>query len=54
MEQSVKESSKKSEYERPEVECLGTFESITRAATDGGYTDAAFPCHTPKGDLTFS
>lgn len=44
----------KKSYEAPEVKALGTFESLTQAASDGAATDAVFSNDTPRGDLTFS
>ncbi|MDT0577068.1 putative RiPP precursor [Croceicoccus sp. F390] len=41
-------------YERPEMVELGSFESMTQAATTGSMLDAAFPAGTPASDLTFS
>lgn len=44
----------KSTYEAPTLVEVGTFESLTQAASVGNFTDAAFPDNTPVFDLTFS
>ena len=44
----------KKTYETPTVAVVGTFESITQAATSGSTLDATFPGGTPTEDLTFS
>jgi hypothetical protein len=41
-------------YAAPQVVDYGDLVQLTAAAEHGGYTDAAFPAHTPFGDLTFS
>ncbi len=41
-------------YEKPLVERVGSFEEITRAASDGNALDATFPVNTPFSELTFS
>jgi hypothetical protein len=41
-------------YEPPQVTDYGALTDITAASTAGGFTDAAFPVHTPKGDITIS
>lgn len=41
-------------YDRPELVEVGSFESITKAASSGSTLDATFPDGTPFGDLTFS
>ncbi|SCB69549.1 Uncharacterized protein BWGO95_03711 [Bacillus mycoides] len=42
----------KKEWEKPILEVLDV--KMTMLGKEGEYTDAAFPDHTPKGDLTFS
>jgi hypothetical protein len=44
----------KVQYETPTLTRIGTFETITQHAAGGGFTDAAFPSHTPAGSLSFS
>lgn len=44
----------KTTYERPTMEVLGTFESLTQGGMTGNRLDAQFPDGTPRGDLTFS
>ena len=41
-------------YEAPQVTDYGTLVELTAGQVDGDFTDAAFPEHTPKQDLTFS
>jgi len=41
----------KKEWKKPELEVLDV--NKTMLGNSGEYTDAAFPTHTPKGDLTF-
>jgi len=41
-------------YQTPELVEVGSFESITKAAETGNFTDADFPTNTPFSDLTFS
>jgi hypothetical protein len=41
-------------YEAPTVKDYGTLVQLTAGQTDGDFTDADFPAHTPKKDLTFS
>jgi hypothetical protein len=41
-------------YEAPHVTDYGTLVELTAGQVDGDFTDAAFPEHTPKQDLTFS
>lgn len=41
----------KKEWKKPELEVLDV--NKTMLGTSGEYTDAAFPTHTPKGDITF-
>ncbi|MBY0214413.1 MULTISPECIES: paeninodin family lasso peptide [Priestia] len=40
----------KKEWKKPELEVLDV--NKTMLGTSGDYTDAAFPAHTPKGDIT--
>jgi hypothetical protein len=42
------------EYEAPRVEDHGDLAELTAGNKTGEFTDAAFPIHTPKSDLTFS
>jgi hypothetical protein len=42
------------EYETPMIEDHGDLAELTAGASNGAETDAAFPVHTPKADLTFS
>ena len=44
----------RAEYEAPVLASLGTFEEITQGGKTGGFTDAAFPAGTLRGDITFS
>jgi hypothetical protein len=44
----------KKPYTAPRIVVLGDIESITLGASDGDFTDAAFPVNTPRRDLTFS
>ena len=41
-------------YSAPKLKVLGTVEKITHGTQNGNFTDATFPAHTPKGQLTFS
>jgi len=41
-------------YETPSVDALGSFESLTQAATTGSILDSAEPAGTPVSELTFS
>lgn len=41
-------------YEAPKVTDYGTLVQLTAGQTTGDFTDADFPQHTPKDDLTFS
>lgn len=41
-------------YEAPTLAVVGTFETITQAASNGNATDATFPNNTPFAQLTFS
>lgn len=41
-------------YTRPTLRVQGKLEALTQGASNGNALDAAFPTHTPKGDLTFS
>jgi hypothetical protein len=41
-------------YEAPAVRDYGTLSELTAGQQNGAQTDAAFPVHTPKQDLTFS
>lgn len=41
-------------YQAPALTVVGTFESITQAASTGNATDIAFASNTPISDLTFS
>lgn len=41
----------KKEWKKPELEVLDV--NKTMLGIDGNYTDAAFPTHTPKGDVTY-
>lgn len=54
MEQKNRPESPGSAYEAPEVVTLGSFEDLTQGTSSGAFTDAFFPAHTPRGDLTFS
>lgn len=42
------------QYETPELTEVGTFETITKAATTGSQLDGTFPRGTPGSELTFS
>jgi hypothetical protein len=42
------------EYETPQIEDHGDLAELTAGSASGESTDAAFPVHTPKKDLTFS
>ncbi len=41
-------------YESPRIEDHGDLAELTAGSHEGESTDAAFPIHTPKKDLTFS
>jgi hypothetical protein len=41
-------------YEAPKVTDYGDLADLTGGSHDGDFTDADFPVHTPKKDLTFS
>jgi hypothetical protein len=41
-------------YETPQVKDYGTLVELTAGQQTGNFTDADFPAHTPKSDLTFS
>ncbi|MFD0047956.1 paeninodin family lasso peptide [Actinomycetes bacterium NPDC127524] len=41
----------KKDWTKPELEVLDV--NKTMLGTSGDYTDAAFPTHTPKGDVTY-
>jgi hypothetical protein len=42
------------DYEKPAIADYGDLVELTALQQDGDFTDATFPTHTPKGDLTFS
>jgi hypothetical protein len=42
------------EYEAPRIEDHGDLAELTAGQKEGESTDASFPIHTPKKDLTFS
>jgi hypothetical protein len=42
------------EYEAPRIEDHGDLATLTAGQANGASTDASFPVHTPKEDLTFS
>jgi hypothetical protein len=42
------------EYEAPRIEDHGDLTELTAGYKEGESTDAEFPIHTPKKDLTFS
>ncbi len=42
------------EYETPRIEDHGDLAELTAGSANGESTDANFPIHTPKKDLTFS
>lgn len=42
------------EYVAPEVTDYGKLTDITAGGSAGNLTDAAFPIHTPKSDVTIS
>jgi hypothetical protein len=42
------------EYETPRIEDHGDLAELTAGQKEGESTDASFPIHTPKKDLTFS
>jgi hypothetical protein len=48
MEKNIKE------YETPRIEDHGDLAELTAGSKAGASTDASFPVHTPKEDLTFS
>lgn len=41
-------------YEAPSLTVVGSVEELTAGTKTGNATDAAFPVHTPRGDITFS
>jgi hypothetical protein len=41
-------------YEKPQLQRIGTLETITRHASDGYALDQNFSMDTPRGNLTFS
>jgi hypothetical protein len=45
---------KTNEYETPKIEDHGDLAELTAGSAEGESTDASFPVHTPKKDLTFS
>ncbi|MCV0383632.1 MAG: lasso RiPP family leader peptide-containing protein [Erythrobacter sp.] len=45
---------KKRNYERPTLNELGSFETVTKGGQTGNALDQAFPTGTPFSDLTFS
>lgn len=45
---------KDKQYETPQIVDYGDLVELTAAASNGGWTDAAFPAQTPFGDLTFT
>ena len=42
------------DYQKPTVMDYGKLTDVTAQQQDGDSTDANFPIHTPKKDLTFS
>lgn len=42
------------EYGAPQIVDYGDLVELTAAASDGAFTDAAFPPGTPRGDITFT
>jgi hypothetical protein len=42
------------QYEAPRIEDHGDLAELTAGTQSGEFTDASFPVHTPKKDLTFS
>ena len=44
----------KKQYEAPVLTVVGTFETITQAASTGFALDGGFPVGTPVSDITFS
>ncbi len=42
------------QYETPQIEDFGKLTELTAGQLSGDFTDAQFPVHTPKLDLTFS
>jgi hypothetical protein len=43
-----------SNYEAPHIVDYGHLTDLTAGNTNGDFTDATFPVHTPKQDVTFS
>jgi hypothetical protein len=41
-------------YEAPRIVEQGNVAELTGMHSTGGYTDKAFPAHTPRSELTFS
>lgn len=41
-------------YEAPRLRKLGKVESWAKGSLQGTFTDAAFPVHTPIGNITFT
>jgi hypothetical protein len=41
-------------YEAPRITDYGDLTELTAGQLSGNFTDATFPVHTPKLDLTFS
>jgi len=41
-------------YEAPRIEDHGDLSELTAGRNEGSETDAAFPIHTPKDQLTFT
>jgi hypothetical protein len=44
----------KIEYEAPRIKDHGDLAELTAGNQQGEFTDANFPAHTPKSNLTFS
>ncbi len=44
----------KKAYQAPRLAVHGDVEKVTLGASDGNFTDKAFPTDTPKPQLTFS
>jgi hypothetical protein len=42
------------QYETPTFEVVGSVRELTLGNKHGNFTDATFPPHTPKGQITFS
>ena len=42
------------DYEMPRIEDHGDLTELTAGRNSGAETDAAFPIHTPKDQLTFT